>query len=111
MPACGCSKNLSISQVDNAYWLWTFQGKILQKHTPEKFCQLLWRPRPPSLLDPKQVKEVKKNLKKYSKKFDHEDSIKSSVESKVCDGEQKKTTFMDFPWAWNSFEFMLDLLL
>ncbi|CAG0900020.1 unnamed protein product [Darwinula stevensoni] len=78
------------TKVDNAYWLWTFQGKILQKHTPEKFCQLLWRPRPPSLLDTKQIKEVKKNLKKYSKKFDHEDSIKSSVESKVLLDKRRK---------------------
>lgn len=34
-------------KVDNAYWLWTFQGRLLQKNSKDRFCQLLWRPRPP----------------------------------------------------------------
>jgi len=33
-------------KVDNAYWLWNFQGKILMRSSVEKFCQLVWRPRP-----------------------------------------------------------------
>lgn len=28
-------------QVDNAYWLWTFQGRLLQKNSKDRFCQLL----------------------------------------------------------------------
>ena len=32
-------------KVDNAYWLWNFQGKILKRSSVEKFCQLVWRPR------------------------------------------------------------------
>lgn len=43
-------------QVDNAYWLWSFQGKILKQQTVDKFCQLLWRPRPPSLLTTQDIK-------------------------------------------------------
>lgn len=44
------------SQVDNAYWLWTFQGRLLQKNNKDRFCQLLWRPRPPTLLSVEQIK-------------------------------------------------------
>jgi translation initiation factor 3 subunit B len=57
-------------KVDNGYWLWSFQGKILKRSTLDRFCQLLWRPRPPSMLSQKDVKEIKKNLKKYSVEFD-----------------------------------------
>ena len=49
-------------QVDNAYWLWTFQGRLLQKNNKDRFCQLLWRPRPPSLLSADQIKVNKANL-------------------------------------------------
>ncbi|MEQ2181025.1 translation initiation factor eIF-3b like protein [Goodea atripinnis] len=42
--------------VDNAYWLWTFQGRLLQKNNKDRFCQLLWRPRPPTLLSADQIK-------------------------------------------------------
>ena len=50
-------------KVDNAYWIWNFQGKIIKKATVDKFCQLTWRPRPPTLLSKEQLKDVKKNLK------------------------------------------------
>lgn len=42
--------------MDNAYWLWTFQGRLLQKNNKDRFCQLLWRPRPPTLLSQDQIK-------------------------------------------------------
>ncbi|KAJ1067480.1 hypothetical protein K5549_010598 [Capra hircus] len=45
-------------KVDNAYWLWTFQGRLLQKNSKDRFCQLLWRPRPPTLLSQDQIKEL-----------------------------------------------------
>lgn len=69
-------------KVDNAYWLWSFQGKILKRYPLDRFCQLLWRPRPPSLMSEDQIKEVKKNLKKYSVEFEHMDKIRGSKKSK-----------------------------
>lgn len=44
--------------MDNAYWLWTFQGRLLQKNNKDRFCQLLWRPRPATLLSEDQIKVV-----------------------------------------------------
>lgn len=63
-------------KVDNAYWIWSFQGKLLKRFQTDKFCQFLWRPRPPVFLAAKQIREIKKNLKNYSKKFDDDDKLK-----------------------------------
>merc|ERR1719189_3135274 len=63
-------------KVDNAYWVWSFQGKLLKRFQTDKFCQFLWRPRPPCFLAKEQIKEIKKNLKNYSKKFDDDDKMK-----------------------------------
>jgi len=82
-------------KVDNAYWLWSFQGKILKRCQVDKFCQFLWRPRPPTLLSAKQIKEIKKNLKKYSAEFDLKDKFKSSTKSKEV-LEKRRTKFEEF---------------
>ena len=41
-----------------------------------------WRPRPPSLLAKDQVKEIKKNLKRYSDQFNAKDKMRQSKASK-----------------------------
>jgi len=69
-------------KVDNAYWLWNFQGKILKRSNVEKFCQLVWRPRPPSLLSKEQQKDVRKNLKKYTDQFNAKDKMRQNKASK-----------------------------
>jgi len=43
-------------KVDNAFWVWNFQGRILYKQQMERFCQFLWRPQQASLLSAQQVK-------------------------------------------------------
>ncbi|KFM61475.1 Eukaryotic translation initiation factor 3 subunit B, partial [Stegodyphus mimosarum] len=69
-------------KLDNAFWLWTFCGRLVRKKDVEGFCQLLWRPRPPILLSEEKVKEIKKNLKKYSAHFDLKDQMSLSKASK-----------------------------
>jgi translation initiation factor 3 subunit B len=44
--------------------------------------QLVWRPRPPTLLSKDQIKEIKKNLKKYSDQFNAKDKMRLSRASK-----------------------------
>jgi len=77
-------------KVDNAYWMWSFQGKILKRYQCDRFCQLLWRPRPPTLLSPEKMKEIKRNLKKYSVEFDNVDRIRGSKKSKELLTKRKK---------------------
>ncbi|XP_076459430.1 eukaryotic translation initiation factor 3 subunit B-like [Babylonia areolata] len=69
-------------KVDNAYWIWNFQGNLLVKQPMERFCQLMWRPRPPSLLSDKQVKEIKRNFKTWAQKFETEDAMRKMTASK-----------------------------
>merc|ERR1712203_1206496 len=69
-------------KVDNAYFIWSFQGKLLKRFQLDRFCQFSWRPRPPCFLSNKQIREIKKNLKKYSVEFDVVDKMKISEISK-----------------------------
>lgn len=82
-------------KVDNAYWIWSFQGKILRRIQTDRFCQLLWRPRPPSLLPPEKIKEIKKNLKKYSVQFDTKDRIRLTKASKELI-EQRNAKYREY---------------
>ncbi|RLW01411.1 hypothetical protein DV515_00007854, partial [Chloebia gouldiae] len=56
-------------KVDNAYWLWTFQGRLLQKNNKDRFCQLLWRPRPATLLSEDQIKELVERRRTMMEEF------------------------------------------
>lgn len=59
---------------ENGMCLWDLQGQQLFKKLIPRFKQVSWRPRPPSLLSKEQMKNIRKNLKKYSKDFEAADS-------------------------------------
>ena len=42
-------------QNDTGFYVWSFQGKLLQRVLRDKFYQILWRPRPPTLLTGKNI--------------------------------------------------------
>merc|ERR1712240_861793 len=65
-----------------------------------KFCQLTWRPRPPTLLAKDQLREIKKNLKKYSDKFNASDIKRKSKASKELIAKRQKR--MDDYTAWRA---------
>lgn len=81
------------TKVDTGYYMWSFQGKILKRVNLEKFVQLLWRPRCPTLLDDKQLKEIKKNLKKYYAQFESKDRMRQTKASKEL--IEKRATLME----------------
>jgi len=83
---------------DNAYWIWSFQGKLLKRVTIDKYCSLTWRPRPPSLLNQEQIREIKKNLKKYSDTFSLKDRQRLNKASKELMDKRKEQMdkFMDY---------------
>ncbi|KAJ2789045.1 Translation initiation factor 3 subunit b [Coemansia linderi] len=62
--------------MENGYVLWDFKGQQLNKASVDRFKQIVWRPRPRSLLTEEQKREVRKNLKEYSKEFDEQDERK-----------------------------------
>lgn len=59
--------------MENGWNLHTFSGNTLSENPTEKFKQFLWRPRPATLLSKEEQKQVRKNLREYSKEFDEED--------------------------------------
>merc|ERR1712111_222189 len=77
-------------KVDNAYWMWNFQGKILKRANVDKFCQLTWRPIPPSLLTKNQLKDIKKNLKRYSDQFNAKDKMRQKKARKAKEFEESR---------------------
>ncbi|CAJ0920097.1 unnamed protein product, partial [Mesorhabditis belari] len=75
---------------DLGYRLYTFQGRELLRKNLERMMQFKWRPRPPVKLSEQKVKEIRKNLKTTSAKFDREDNeekVKASQE--VIDKRRK----------------------
>lgn len=68
-------------KVDNAYHLFTFQGRLLRKVAMDELCQFQWRPRPPSLLTNSDIKEIKKKSKKLTATFELQDQMRSSKAS------------------------------
>eukprot|EP00842_Homolaphlyctis_polyrhiza_P003378 jgi/Hompol1/4040/HPOL_003462-RA len=62
------------AQGDSGVMLWTFSGQQLTAQSIKQLKQILWRPRPPTLLTPAQQKAIRKNLKDYAKQFDAEDA-------------------------------------
>ncbi|CAN8003060.1 unnamed protein product [Ixodes hexagonus] len=79
-----------LHKTDNAYWVWSFQGRILKKCNMDRFCQLLWRPRPPSLITEEKLREIRKNFKKYSEQFDLRDRASMTKASKEVMEKRKK---------------------
>ena len=65
-------------KLENGYAIWDFRGQEVKKHLLDAFKQFLWRPRPPSLLTKDQKRQVRKNLREYSRAFDEEDAAEES---------------------------------
>ena len=59
---------------DNGFAMWDFRGQQMFKRNIPKFKLFSWRPRPETLLSKDQIKNIRKNLKQYSEKFDEIDS-------------------------------------
>eukprot|EP01111_Echinosteliopsis_oligospora_P019351 TRINITY_DN933_c0_g2_i1.p1 TRINITY_DN933_c0_g2~~TRINITY_DN933_c0_g2_i1.p1 ORF type:complete len:700 (+),score=232.01 TRINITY_DN933_c0_g2_i1:67-2100(+) len=62
-------------QLETGYNLYTFAGKPIYKVLKDRFCQMLWRPRPDTKLSAKQIDDIKKNFQKYEDKYNLEDKL------------------------------------
>ncbi|ANB11070.1 Prt1p [Sugiyamaella lignohabitans] len=68
--------------IENGYKMWDFRGSLVREEAIEKFKSFLWRPRPASILPKEKRKQVNKNLKSYSRRFDEEDAMEESEASR-----------------------------
>lgn len=60
--------------MENGYHIYDFRGEVLREEPVEKFKQFQWRPRPATLLSKEEQKQVRKNLREYSRVFEQEDA-------------------------------------
>ena len=76
---------------DDGYNLYTFQGAPLCQIRKERLYQFQWRPRPKDVLSSEEKKKIIKNLRKYEKIFDKEDSIRrEQLDSAVLEVRRKQ---------------------
>jgi translation initiation factor 3 subunit B len=61
-------------QMENGFIIWSSHGRELGHEKKERFFNFLWRPRPKSLLTEEKEKDVRKNLRDYSAKYEEEDA-------------------------------------
>ncbi|KAI9668211.1 MAG: Translation initiation factor 3 subunit b [Bathelium mastoideum] len=77
-------------QMENGYHLYDFKGDLLREEPIEKIKQLLWRPRPATMLSRDEQKRIRKNLREYSRVFDQEDEDrKNTANREVIDRRRR----------------------
>ncbi|KAJ7487710.1 eukaryotic translation initiation factor eIF2A-domain-containing protein [Mycena galericulata] len=64
--------------LENGYAIWDFRGQEITKQIQDRFKQFIWRPRPRTLLTKDQQRQVRKNLREYSRTFDEDDAAEES---------------------------------
>ncbi len=60
--------------MENGYHIYDFKGEPLREEAVDGFKQFQWRPRPATLLTKDEQKQVRKNLRDYSRVFEQEDA-------------------------------------
>lgn len=85
-------------QMESGYHLYDFRGQLLREEHIDRFKQFSWRPRPPTLLSKEEQKQVRRNLREYSKQFDEQDAAKKSSASKAVIEARKR--LMDEWRSW-----------
>ena len=84
--------------MENGYHMYTFSGIPLADVPTEKFKQLLWRPRPPLMLTKEEQRNVRRNLREYSKEFDELDK-EMEEGANVAIVEHRRRLFQEW-YAW-----------
>ncbi|CAF9935267.1 Translation initiation factor 3 subunit b [Imshaugia aleurites] len=87
---CVTSASVWKHTMENGYHLYDFKGELLREEHIEKFKQLSWRPRPPTLLSRDEQKTIRKNLREYSKDFEEQDRIEEDKEKGAIVEERRR---------------------
>ncbi|CAL8579791.1 Translation initiation factor 3 subunit b [Xanthoria parietina] len=94
--------------MENGYHLYDFKGDLLREEHIEKFKQFLWRPRPPTLLSRDEQKQIRKNLREYSKDFDEQDRIEEDKERGAVVEERRRLLSEWLAWRERETEDLED---
>lgn len=80
-------------QMENGFMLWDLKGDLVSKQNQPRFTAFAWRPRPRSLLSRPQIKEIKKNMKTLSLKYEAEDA--QTMEQSTSNASESKKKLME----------------
>ncbi|KAB8336918.1 hypothetical protein FH972_021223 [Carpinus fangiana] len=69
--------------MENGYHMYDFKGQLLRDEHVDRFKQFSWRPRPPTLLSKEEMKNVRKNMREWSKTFDEEDTMRKNTANRA----------------------------
>ena len=69
--------------MENGYHLYDFKGSLLREEHVDRFKQFSWRPRPPLMLSKEEQKQVRRNLREYSKVFDEQDVARKTTANRA----------------------------
>lgn len=84
--------------MEAGYAIYDFRGNELDKHQLDKFKQLLFRPRPPTLLSKSQQDNVRRNFKEYSRRYEEVDAaMLNAASSEVLEARQRAVA------EWNAW--------
>ena len=84
------SASIFKQQLEHGYHLYDFKGELLREEHIDKFKQFCWRPRPPTLLSREAQKQIRRNLREYSKDFEEEDRIADDKEKGAVVDERRR---------------------
>lgn len=80
--------------------MYDFKGEELREEHIDNFKQLQWRPRPPTLLTKEEQKQIRKNLREYSRVFEQEDAERINS-ADVAVVEHRRRLLQEW-WAWRA---------
>lgn len=84
--------------MENGYHIYDFRGELLREEPIEKFKAWSWRPRPATLLTKEEQKQIRKNLREYSRVFEEEDAqrITGANQEVIERRREKLAEWLDF---------------
>jgi translation initiation factor 3 subunit B len=92
--------------MENGYHMYTFSGTMLSENPVEKFKQLLWRPRPPTLLSKEEQRNIRRNLREYSRDFDEEDRYAVDIANTAIVEERRRLLGEWYAWVEREREYV-----
>lgn len=90
--------------MENGWNMHTFSGNTLSENPTEKFKQFVWRPRPVTFLSKEEQKQVRKNLREYSKEFDEEDKYAVDIANTAVVETRKRVLSEWVAWLRREME-------
>uniref|UniRef100_A0A914VWK6 Eukaryotic translation initiation factor 3 subunit B n=1 Tax=Plectus sambesii TaxID=2011161 RepID=A0A914VWK6_9BILA len=77
-----CSTMFGSKSSDLGYQIFNFQGREVVRKSVDRLAQFIWRPRPPVKLPEEKTREIRRNMKAQSQKFEEEDKREKGRASK-----------------------------